>query len=116
MDDKEGLEFSFNMEWEDVIKMFILYFASYDFLNKIIYFQEEPHFQFSTLTRSKGKKSSASSPPLDSYLLEQAGDTAVRYSTIGRSSRTNKRTALIEPELVGPRSLNRSFDNNQLYY
>ena len=97
--------------------MFLLYFASYDVVNKMINFQEEPHFQFSTLTRSsKGKKSSASSPPLDSYLLEPSGESAVRYSTIGRSSRTNKRTALIEPELVGPRSLNRSFDNNQLYY
>ena len=78
-----------------------------------MYFQEEPHFQFSTLTRSKGKKTPLA---LDSYLLEPSGESSVRYSTIGRSSRNNKRTALIEPELVAPRSLNRSFDNNQLYY
>ena len=56
---------------------------------------------------------------LDSYLLESQGqsDQVVRYSTIGRSSRSAKKTsALIESELNGPRSLDTSFENNQLYY
>ena len=75
-------------------------------------------FQFSTLTRNKGKSNSLKSTPLDSYLHDPhgQGDQTVRYSTIGRSSRSAKRTPIIESEINGPRSLNTSFENNQLYY
>ena len=89
------------------------------FSNKIMTdtFQEvQPApFGLSTLTRNRSKQSSkVATPALDTYI---GGDSVVRYSTIGRTSRAaNLVRNEFDGEMAGPRSLNTSYENNHLYY
>jgi len=72
-------------------------------------------FGLSTLTRNRSKQSSkAATPALETYI---GGDSVVRYSTIGRTSRAaNLVRNEFDGEMAGPRSLNTSYENNHLYY
>ena len=82
---------------------------------KIMQMCDELPTKFSTLTRGRTRPVS-NMAPLENYLGEPPKDTVIRYSTIGRNRAHKKPLSDTDSDLADPRSLNTSYENNQLYY